>query len=120
VSESRCVKPGGHTPRMPAILIVLRDKFERAREAGADAKRAEVATVGGQNSVHFSALGESRDRAVDQPEIEVFELGIELQSPNEIGGKRQLVLVPRTGVEDLSDQFAHCGPLISEEVVNFG
>jgi len=75
-----------------AVSPRLRYKFERAREAGADARRTEVATVAGQNPVHLSALGECRDRAVDQPEIEVFELGIELQSPNEIGRKRQLVV----------------------------
>jgi hypothetical protein len=50
----------------------------------------------------------------------VLEFGIELESPNEIRGTRQFVLVPGARVEDLGNQFAHSGPLIAEEVIDFG
>jgi len=99
---------------------VLWQKFEAARETRADANGAEVAAVGGQQPVDLASLGNSGDRAVNQSEMKLFELCIELKSPNKIGGDGQFVFVPGTRVEDLGDQFAHRRPAISEKVVDFG
>ena len=79
----------------------------------------EVATIGGQDSVDPPSLGKRGDRAIDQSESEILELGIELERPDKIRGEGQLVLVASGRVEDFGDQLAHRGPLVAEEVVNF-
>ena len=67
-----------------AASSLLRQQLERAREAGADADCAEVAPIGGQNSVDLAPLGKSGDSAVDQSKTEVLEPGVEFQSPHQI------------------------------------
>lgn len=80
---------------------------------------AEVAPIRCKYAVDPPPFSERGHRAINESKLEILEFGVELQCANEIGGKRQFILVASRWVEDLGDQLAHGHPLLPQKVVNF-
>ena len=54
-----------------------REKFESAREPGANADSRKISSIAGENAVNLAALGYSSYQPVDQPKAESFEFGVQ-------------------------------------------
>src|SRR5215472_2178622 len=64
------------------------------RIAGAHAKSTEVAPVGCEYA-RRPPLGHCGNHAIDQPKVQLVELGVELERPSQIGSRGGLQLVAR-------------------------
>src|SRR5436309_3921716 len=71
-----------------SLLERLREQFERLRKARADADSTEVPPIDRQHSVNLASLGDSGHGTVDEPHIQILELGIEFKRANQVRGER--------------------------------
>jgi hypothetical protein len=91
---------------VPAVTgrLASGQQFERPREAGADADGAKIPPVGRQNPVDLPPFGDRGDRAVDEPESEGLELGVELERSHDVDRQGEFVFVRNNS--DSSPSFA--------------
>lgn len=80
----------------------------------------EIAAIAGQNPIDPAALRDSSYSPVDKSETELVESAVKLERPGNIGGKRQLVFIPRPRIEYLGHQLAHCFTILSKKIIHFG
>src|SRR5687768_17404049 len=98
--------------------ISSRHQFQCSREPRADANGGKIATICRQNSVHLPPLSDSGHCSIDQPQLEVLELGIELERSNKIRRERGFVFVAGSRVKYLRDKFSHSRPVVAKKVVH--
>ncbi|HEY6358078.1 MAG TPA: hypothetical protein VIX35_07530 [Vicinamibacterales bacterium] len=86
----------------------------------AETNRAEVASVRRQHPVDLTTFRNGSHGSVDQPQTEVREPGVQLESASDVRRQGRLVFVTSRRVDHVGDQRAHGRPLLTKKVVDLG
>ena len=79
------VQPSG--VRHGALMPAERAPHEGPREARTDTDDAEIAAIRCQHAVDVPSLSYSDDCAVNEPQVERRESGVEFEGTNDVGGE---------------------------------